>query len=154
MASKRWDVMNWAARQLIERAAGVAPCDLTERLKEEWMADASAQASALLRLHFAIGCCFAGYVIAREHSAPFLPAAESSAGRRHFIHFPKEEFPPLNSGIVTFVLIVSLNAAVLYGLALGLAPQFKERMAGHAIHSLAINTAIPTNRETQGEQAQ
>jgi hypothetical protein len=61
-------------------------------------------------------------VIAQERAAPTSPLPHSSidTARAHFIRFPKETSPVLMSGTTTFVLILSLNAAVLSGLVLGL----------------------------------
>ena len=110
------------ARGLIRGAAGCVPEPLSERLMEEWTADLAAQRGSLARLRFAAGCCWAARVIAQEHAAPTSPVPNSSidAVRTHFIRFPQEPAPVLMSGTTTFVLILSLNAAVLYGLVLGL----------------------------------
>jgi hypothetical protein len=111
------------ARGLIRSAARRAPEPFSERLGEEWLADLAAQRGSISRLRFAFGCCWAARVIAHEHAAPAIPIAPASIdpSRAHFIRFPKEASPVLMSGTTTFVLILSINAAVLYGLVLGLA---------------------------------
>jgi len=110
------------ARGLIRSAAGCVPEPLSERLREEWTADLAAQRGALSRLRFAVGCFRAARVIAQENPAPATPVPHGSVhgAHAHFIRFPKESSPVLMSGTTTFVLILSLNAAVLYGLVLGL----------------------------------
>lgn len=57
------------AARLIRQAARGAPVALAERLEEEWLADLAAQPSAFARLRFALGCCWATHVIAREQRA-------------------------------------------------------------------------------------
>jgi hypothetical protein len=110
------------AQGLIRSAARCVPDPLSERLVEEWTADLAAQRGSLGRLRFAAGCYWAARVIAQEHIAPSSPQPHAPivATRVHFIRFPKESSPVLMSGTTTFVLILSLNAAVLYGLVLGL----------------------------------
>jgi hypothetical protein len=110
------------ARGLIRSAARRAPDPLSERLTEEWLADLSAQRGSLSRLRFAIGCYWAARVITQEHSAPELAIARPAiaTARAHFIRFPQEGSPVLMSGTTTFALILALNAAVFYGLVLGL----------------------------------
>ena len=111
------------ARKLIRSAARLAPEPLSERLTEEWLADLTAQEGSLSRLRFALGCVWAARVIAQEHSAPALPVVHSypASYRAHFIRFPNEASPVLMIGTTAFVLTLSLNSAVLYGLVLGLA---------------------------------
>ncbi len=110
------------AQGLIRSAAGCVPEPLSERLKEEWTADLAAQGGFISRLRFAAGCYWAARVIAQERAAPAspLPNAPIDPARAHFIRFPQEPAPVLMSGTTTFVLILSLNAAVFYGLVLGL----------------------------------
>src|SRR5271156_4740159 len=72
----RWDrVSHW----LVHRAASAAPRALVARLEEEWLADLSMRASVFSRLRFALGCCWATMVIAREQRAA-LPLASTAAG--------------------------------------------------------------------------
>jgi hypothetical protein len=110
------------AQRLIRSAARRVPEPLSERLREEWTADLAAQRGSLARLRFAAGCYWAARVIAQEHAVPTSPLPPNSidSGHAHFIRFPKELSPVLMSGTTSFVLILSLNAAVLYGLVLSL----------------------------------
>jgi hypothetical protein len=120
MTSEReWDWVGWMAIRLIHQAARHAPDFLSKRLQEEWLADLEAQCGGLSRLRFAIGCCWATRVIAQERAVPAQPVSCSPIAHRHFIRFTRDEFPFLTGGAASFVLVVSLHAAVLYGLAAG-----------------------------------
>jgi hypothetical protein len=68
-SEKTLDWMEGLARNLILHAARHAPGPLSERLTEEWLADMSERPSGFSRLRFALGCCWATSVIAREHGA-------------------------------------------------------------------------------------
>jgi hypothetical protein len=126
MTSERRDWVDWIAHRLIHLAARCAPDFLSARLEEEWLADLAAQRGLILRLRFALGCCWAIRIIAHEHAVPALPAATSPAAHRHFIRFPQDEFPFFTGGAIAFVLVVSLQVAVLYGVAIGLSPNFSK----------------------------
>jgi hypothetical protein len=52
-----------ATAWVVQRAANLAPEAICHRLEEEWLADLSAQANPLLRLRFALGCCWAALVM-------------------------------------------------------------------------------------------
>jgi TonB family protein len=69
------------ARNLITRMAHKAPPALAARLEEEWLADLSARSGVLPQLRFALGCCWATTVIAREFTAPVRAAAAGPANR-------------------------------------------------------------------------
>jgi len=125
MTSERaWDWMDSIAQRLIHRAARRAPHPLSERLHEEWSADLGALRGPIARLRFAIGCCWATNVIAREHVAVALPAASASVGRAHAIGAGHDDFPLFTRRSLTFVVVATLHVAVLYSLALGLGPQY------------------------------
>lgn len=125
MTSERaWDWVDGIAHRLIHRAASRAPGSLSERLEEEWLADLSAQRGPIARMRFALGCCWATNVIAHEHVVAAMPATSSPMGQGQFIRQPQDDFPLLSGRTITFVLVASLHAAVLYGLAMGLGPQF------------------------------
>jgi len=68
------------AAGLIRHASRRAPPALAERLAEEWLAHLAAQPSGFAGLNFALGCCLATHVIAREHRAASAPVATSSSG--------------------------------------------------------------------------
>ena len=125
MTSKRtWDWVDGIAHRLIHRAARRVPASLSERLREEWLADFEAQRGAMARLRFALGCCWATNVIAREHAAAAIPAASSAVGQGQLVRHPEGDFPFFTGRTITFVLVASLHVAVLYGLAMGLGPKF------------------------------
>jgi TonB family protein len=118
---------NWVdgiAHRLIHRAARRAPDSLAERLEEEWLADLAEQHGQLSRLRFGLGCCWATHVIARDHGVAALPATSSPMGHGQFMRHPQDDFPLFTGRTITFVLVASLHAAVLYGLAMGLGPKF------------------------------
>jgi hypothetical protein len=60
---------------LIRHAAQLAPDTLYLRLEEEWLADLQARSSAMSRLRFALGCCWATVVIADEFPEAQVAAA-------------------------------------------------------------------------------
>jgi hypothetical protein len=70
------------AARLIKCAARGAPPELAERLEEEWLADLATQPSAFAGLSFALGCCWATWVIAREHRAASARVAVSASGSK------------------------------------------------------------------------
>jgi hypothetical protein len=71
--------------RLIRHAALSAPAPLAERLEEEWFADLVTRPSAMSRLRFAIGCCWATRVIAHEHRAVTVPVASSAMADKAMI---------------------------------------------------------------------
>ena len=130
MSSKRtWDWVDGIAHRLIHVAARRVPASLSERLKEEWLADFEAQRGAMARLRFALGCCWATNVIAREHAVAAIAATSSAAGHGQLIRHPEEDFPFFTGRTITFILVASLHVAVLYGLAMGLGPKFTRIIA-------------------------
>jgi TonB family protein len=132
MTSERaWDWVDGMARRLIHGAARRAPSSLSERLEEEWLADLAAQRGPIRRLRFALGCCWATSIIAHEHAAvAALPAAASPMSHGHSVHPLRDDFPWFTGRTITFVLVASLHVAVLYGLAMGMGPQFSRIIVG------------------------
>jgi TonB family protein len=131
MTSERTlDWVDGIVHRLIHRAARRAPGSLSERLEEEWLADLAAQRGSIARLRFAFGCCWATHIIALEHGAvAALPAASPAMGQGHFNRYPEESFPFFTGRSITFALVASLHVAVLYGLAIGLGPNFTKVIA-------------------------
>lgn len=108
------------SRWLIRRAAGQSPESLSKRLEEEWLADSAERPSAWSRLRFAIGCCWATRVIAREHAPSRLPLAASAVqGKLAILHaqFNLGFFSRRSS---TLFLVASLHLGVFYALMSGL----------------------------------
>src|ERR1700733_7120223 len=111
------------AHWLIHHAAHRAPESLSARLEEEWLADLESRSSALSRLRFALGCCWATLVIANDYPRRQVAAARAVAGpmvtggsvtlvERNFRYFS------LRSG--TLFLIAGLHAALFFGLVVTL----------------------------------
>jgi TonB family protein len=104
---------------LIHHAARRAPAELAERLEEEWQADAAARSSALSRLRFAVGCCWATSVIALEHVPARAAAASGALG-------PKIAFGDANESdlfarrSITLFLVAGLHVGLFYALMTGL----------------------------------
>jgi len=70
------------ARHVIERAAGRTPAILSERLREEWMADLLDRQGPFARWRFALGCTWAAMIIQADCRTVSSPAARvSSLGR-------------------------------------------------------------------------
>ena len=99
---------------LIQHAAGRAPPSFAARLEEEWLADLAERPSAMSRLRFAIGCCWATRVIAREHQpsafAVASPVMEGKLGIGYHWRF-RRYFSRRSS---TLFWVVSLHAVALY----------------------------------------
>lgn len=110
---------------LIRHAARKAPASVSERLEEEWLADLAARRGAIARLRFGLGCCWATRVIAHEFGAPARAAATAATGNATAVC--TQAVPSFYSrGTTVWVLIVSLHALVIYGLASGLARRVLE----------------------------
>jgi TonB family protein len=129
MNSKR--ELNWVdgfAHCLIHRAARRAPEPLPERLEEEWLADFAERRGGLSRLRFAVGCCWATGVIAREQGVAALAATSSPLGHGYLVGDGGS--PLFSRRAATFLLVAGLHAAVLYGLAIGLSSRFNKVSTG------------------------
>jgi TonB family protein len=95
---------------LIHYAARHAPQSFAQRLEEEWLADLAERPSELSRLRFAVGCCWATQVIAREHQRSAVPVTGTVAATG-FASMNFGERPHRSS---TLFWVVSLHAAVFY----------------------------------------
>lgn len=107
-------------RRLIQHAARNSPATLSERLEEEWLADLAAQRGALSRLRFALGCCWAMRVIARDYLAAGAAAGSSAAGQGAII-LGQHDASYFSRRTAILLLIVFLHALVIYGFATGFA---------------------------------
>jgi periplasmic protein TonB len=101
---------------LIHHAARRAPAMLSERLEEEWLADSVQRSSALSRLRFAIGCCWATRVIAYEYQPLTVPVAGSALGAKFLSACAQRKFGFISHRSSNFGLVLLLHAAVLYAL--------------------------------------
>jgi TonB family protein len=106
---------------LIHHAACRAPPDLSERLEEEWRADVAIRSSEISQLRFALGCCWATTVIAREHSPASIPVAGAAMGPKVTLGYASEESGIFARRSLTFFLVAGLHIALFYGLMTGLA---------------------------------
>jgi Gram-negative bacterial TonB protein C-terminal len=101
---------------LIHHAAHRAPESLSSRLEEEWLADLESRSSALSRLRFAVGCCWATMVIASDYPRSPVPVASPAAAARGFITLVDRNFGYFSLRSATLFLIAGLHAALFYGL--------------------------------------
>ena len=101
---------------LIHHAARRAPDSLSSRLEEEWLADLESRSTALSRLRFAVGCCWATLVIVSDYPRSRVPAASPVAAARGFITLADRNFGYFSLRSGTLFLIAGLHAALFYGL--------------------------------------
>ncbi|HEX4049701.1 MAG TPA: energy transducer TonB [Steroidobacteraceae bacterium] len=117
------------SRWLVRHAARSSPAALANRLEEEWLADLAAQRGALSRLHFALGCCWAMRVIARDYVASAARASEPAT--EHGAIILGQYGPPSYVRRTTILfLIVCLHVIVIYGFTTGLAQKVIQAMPG------------------------
>ena len=95
---------------LIHCAARHAPHTFAQRLEEEWLADLAQRNSAMSRLSFAIGCCWATRIIASEHRSSAVAATSpvTAAG------FASLDFGNRSGRSTTLFWVVSVHAVVFY----------------------------------------
>jgi protein TonB len=104
---------------LVLCAARRAPAPLAGRLAEEWLADLATRTSALTRLRFALGCCWAVRVIASEHAVAAVAVAAAVTDARVALVRPRDaDFFPRNS--LTVIAVVAFHVVVFYALVVGL----------------------------------
>ena len=101
---------------LIHHAAHRAPESLSSRLEEEWLADLATRSSALSRLRFALGCCWATLVIVCDCSRSRVPAASSAVAAKGFITLADRNLGYFSLRSGTLFLVAGLHAALFYGL--------------------------------------
>jgi TonB family protein len=101
---------------LILHAARRAPESLSSRLEEEWLADLESRSTALSRLSFAVGCCWATMVIVSDCPRSRVPAASSAAAARGFITLADRNLGYFSRRSGTLFLVAGLHAALFYGL--------------------------------------
>jgi TonB family protein len=128
-------------RWLIQHAARNSPAALSERLEEEWLAHLAAQRGTLSRLCFAIGCCWAMRVIARDYLASGAPAGSSATGQGAIILGPHDA-AYFSCRTTIFLLIVFLHALVIYGFATGFTQRVIEAIPGR-LHVLLLEPPSP-----------
>jgi hypothetical protein len=141
------DVTHW----LIRHAARLAPDGLSSRLEEEWLADSESRSSALSRLRFAVGCCWATLVIVHDCPRNQVPAASPAMAARAFITLADRNvgYFSLRSG--TLFLIVGLHAALFCGLittlshthGLAVPPNSQSRVLDSGPTEIEITSFLP-----------
>ena len=105
---------------LIRQAARRAPPDLSERLEEEWRADAAVRSSVVSQWRFALGCCWATSVIVREHGPAAGPVTSAPIGPKVAIGFAGDEPGIMARRSITFFLVAGLHIVLFYALMTGL----------------------------------
>jgi TonB family protein len=122
-------------RWLIQHAARNSPAALADRLEEEWLADLAAQHGPLLRLRFAVGCCWATRVIAHDYLASGAAASPAATGPAAVI-YGQHDLSFFSRRTTIFVLIVGLHVIVIYGFATGFAQKVIDRIPGPIVATL------------------
>jgi TonB family protein len=105
---------------LIHHAAWRAPPDLSERLEEEWRADLAVRTSAISRLRFALGCCWATRVIALEYRPSSIPVTSAALGPKVTVGYARDESGIFARRSGVFFLVAGLHMAMFYALMTGL----------------------------------
>jgi periplasmic protein TonB len=119
--------LNWMeglARRLVQYAARRAPGELPERLTEEWLADMSERRQGFSRLRFALGCCWATSIIARDRGFVAVQATSTVVAPASLGGFIRLTPSFSSRRTATFVLVASLHAVALGGLMLGLTAKY------------------------------
>ncbi len=115
--------MDRAAACLVHYAAQRTPAPLSQRLEEEWLADLAERRSGLSRLRLGFGCYWATHAIAREQRVAAVAVARAPLAQVK-VAFGNEHTAFFSRRSATFLLVVSLHAAVLCGLAVGVSSKF------------------------------
>lgn len=105
-----------ASQWLIHHVARRAPEPLSSRLEEEWLADLESRSSALSRLRFAVGCCWATVVIANDCARSRVAAASSAMSAGGIITLADRNFGYFSLRSATLFLIAGLHGALFYGM--------------------------------------
>jgi TonB family protein len=125
MTSERMvEWMDRAAGCLVHYAARRTPEPLSERLEEEWLADLAERRSSFSRLCLGIGCYWATYTIAREQRIAAVAPARAHLAHANVAGVMGENSALFSRRTATFLLVASLHAAVLLGLAFGVGSKF------------------------------
>lgn len=114
MSNSAW--MDGLGQRLVRHAARRAPESLSQRLEEEWLADWEARHSAMSRLRFAIGCCWATQVIVLEFrpSGAAVPSPAVAGKLANALSQHDAGYFSHRSG--TLFIVLSLHALLFYGL--------------------------------------
>jgi hypothetical protein len=124
----------------------MAPLDLADRLNEEWQADCGARSSALSQLRFALGCCWAIRVIAREHYPATIPSVVAAKGPIAAWVQVSDDSGRTSRRASLFFLAAGLHIALFYCLMTGLAFRIIAVMPAslqHQVSRAAPDHALP-----------
>ena len=108
--------MDLIGQRLIRRAARGAPESLSQRLEEEWLADCAARPSAMSRLRFALGCCWATQVIAIEFQPSSVPAAGPAVAGKLTGTYAQHDSGYFSRRSCTLFIVLSLHGLLFYAL--------------------------------------
>jgi TonB family protein len=108
--------LNNLPQWLIHHAALRAPGSLSPRLEEEWLADLESRSSAVSKLRFALGCCWATAVIVSEQPQGRVSAVSPAVTARGFMTLTDRGFGYFSLRSGTLFLIAGLHAVLFYGL--------------------------------------
>lgn len=117
--STRSPAADWATA-LVQRAARRSPPELAARLEEEWLADLTEQRSALSRLRFALGCCWAKQVISHDPVSFGLTAQRAASGHSAVTAFGPHDLSFVSRRTLLLLLIVAMHGVAIYGFSNGL----------------------------------
>lgn len=123
-SERKVEWMDRAAGCLVHYAARRTPEPLSQRLEEEWLADLAERRSGFARLRLGIGCYWATYSIAREQRIAAVAPARTQLAPANLAGFMSENSALFSRRTATFLLVASLHAAVLLGLAVGVGSKF------------------------------
>jgi hypothetical protein len=99
------------AHRLILRASEKAPAALSERLKEERLADLEYRTRPIDQLRLALGCCWATVIVARDFRTARLAACRASAAHTMQLRSIAVAFMPPLSRTVVIALLASVCVA-------------------------------------------
>jgi hypothetical protein len=131
---------------VIRRAARLAPGELALRFEEEWLADLEYRCSALSRMCFSMGCCWAVLVIVGEYPRAVATARLQEIPAKGFVTVAKRNFSYFSLRSGTLFLIVGLHAALFGGLATTLTHQ---QVAAASNLPLSAPTPMSANIEIE-----
>ncbi len=125
---------------LIHQAAHRAPPELCSRLEEEWLADLESRTTAVARLGFALGCCWATLIIVNDCPRSRVPAASPVAPTGGVVTLVDRNFGYFSLRSATLFLIAGLHAALFLGLITTLShtrsPAAPANLQNHAVTPL------------------
>lgn len=126
---------------LVCRSAAGSPTELAARLEEEWLADLRSRSTALSKLRFALGCCWARYVISHDYVA--ASASPAAVGQRALALLGSDDASWFSRRTSVLLAIAALHVAVFYGFVSGLGHQIISRMPSSLIGIFPAPQPLP-----------